>query len=181
MFRWAFWSLSCRSSRSSNLMTLLFCLFYLKKVAFRPGWQKLAAFRRGHNWPKKNQASAYFLFSRQMRRFACQFANLIQYGIQYALCNSALLVQDTLFLTTKSIFLPKFFQKVHKFRKIFISQQNSVCQGLLWSTKSEQMADMFSSKVQVTPPKVQVIPPILRRRGSIEGLKNNAKYFAAEL
>ena len=40
-------------------------------------------------------------------------ANSIQYNTQYISCNSALLAQETLFLTPKGTFLPKDLQKVH--------------------------------------------------------------------
>ena len=40
--------------------------------------------------------------------------------MQYIPCNSALLAQETLFLTQKALFLPKDFQKVRKLRQILI-------------------------------------------------------------
>ena len=40
--------------------------------------------------------------------------------MQYIPCNSALLAQETLFLTQKGTFLPKDLQKVRKSRQIFI-------------------------------------------------------------
>ena len=58
-----------------------------------------------------------FVFARNRK-----FANLTQYNMQYILCNSALLAQETLFFTQKGIFLPEDFQKVRKSRQILISQ-----------------------------------------------------------
>ena len=54
--------------------------FYL-----RPGWQNLAAFRREQKRQWKFSSSAYFQFSRQMRRFCaqsqiCKF-NSVEYAI----------------------------------------------------------------------------------------------------
>ena len=40
--------------------------------------------------------------------------------MQYIPCNSALLAQETLFLTQKGTFLPKDLQKVRKSRQILI-------------------------------------------------------------
>ena len=40
--------------------------------------------------------------------------------MQYIPCNSALLAQETLFLTKKGTFLPKDLQKVRKLRQILI-------------------------------------------------------------
>ena len=40
-----------------------------KEKWYVPGWQKLAAFRRGQKWPQKLLSGAHVLFSRQMRRF----------------------------------------------------------------------------------------------------------------
>ena len=50
----------------------------------------------------------------------CKFENLSQYNLQYIPCNSALLSQETLFLTQKGTFLPKDLQKVRKSRQILI-------------------------------------------------------------
>ena len=101
-----------------------------------PGWQKMAAFRRGHNWLYKFSSNAYLLFLRQMRHFwrNCKFANFTQYSMQYIPCNSALIA---LFLTTtKNTVLPKDFQKVRKSRQILIShkiayEQTFIYQGFI--------------------------------------------------
>ena len=49
-----------------------------------------------------------------------KFAKLTQWNMQHIPCNSALLTQETLFLTQKGIFLPKDLQKVRKSRQILI-------------------------------------------------------------
>ena len=49
-----------------------------------------------------------------------KFANLTQKYMQFILCNSTLLAQETLFLTQKSTFLPKGLQKVRKSQQILI-------------------------------------------------------------
>jgi len=49
-----------------------------------------------------------------------KFAKLTQWNMQYIPCNSALLAQETLFLTQKGTFLPKDLQKVRKSRQILI-------------------------------------------------------------
>ena len=56
----------------------------------------------------------------------CKISNSNQYNIQYISCKSALLAQETLYLTQKSTFWPKVFQKVHKLRQLLILQQISV-------------------------------------------------------
>ena len=52
-------------------------------------------------------------------------------------CNSALLAKEMLFLTNKSTFLSKDFQKVCKSQQILILRQNSVCQGSRFSSESK--------------------------------------------
>ena len=51
--------------------------------------------------------------------------------MQYIPCNSALLAQETLFLTQKGTFFAQDLQKVRK------SRQNSVCSGLKFSSESK--------------------------------------------
>ena len=83
-------------------------------------------FQGGRSWPPFGEGKNGHKSFRQARIcyfrdkcvvFACncKIANLIQYNMQYVPCyTSALLAQKTLFLTQKSIFLPKVFQKVRK-------------------------------------------------------------------
>ena len=105
MFTWTFWSPSCRSSRSDNLMTILFLLFFLekKKLPSSQGcrsWQPFGEGKNGHQiFP---QARIYY-FHDKCVVFArnCKFANLNQ---QYIPCNSAHLAQETQFLTQKGTF-----------------------------------------------------------------------------
>ena len=68
------------------------------------GWQKLAAFRRGQKSPQKFSLDAYLLFCDKWVVFTrnFEFANLIQYDMQYKLCNNALLAQKTLFCPKSS-------------------------------------------------------------------------------
>ena len=63
---------------------------------------------------KKVSSGAYLLFSQQKRRFFRVIANSIQYNTQYTSCNSALLAQETLFLTPKALFSPKIFRDLRK-------------------------------------------------------------------
>ena len=55
----------------------------------------------------KFSSGAYLLFCDKFIIIArnCKFANLIHYNLQYIPCNSALLAQETLFLTQKGTFL----------------------------------------------------------------------------
>ena len=64
--------------------------------------------------------------------------------MQYIPCNSAPLAQETLFLTPKALFLTKDFQKVLKSRQILILRQNSVCQGLEFSSVSKLCGEVPS-------------------------------------
>ena len=50
----------------------------------------------------------------------CNFANFIQYNMQYKPRNSALL-KNTAFYPKKTVVLPKLFQKVRKSQQILIS------------------------------------------------------------
>ena len=58
-----------------------------------------------------------------------KLAILIQYSMQYIPCISALLAQETVFLTQKSTFFAQRFPKVRK------SRQNSACYGLRFSSR----------------------------------------------
>ena len=55
-----------------------------------------------------------------------KFANLTHYNMQYIPCNSALLAQETLFLTQKGTF---FAQKVRKSRQILIRDKIAYVQA----------------------------------------------------
>ena len=57
----------------------------------------------------------------------CKLSILIQCNMQYIPCISALLAQETVFLTPKSTFFAQRFPKVRK------SRQNSACYGLRFS------------------------------------------------
>ena len=52
-----------------------------------------------------------------------KFAKSTQWNMQYIPCNSALLAQETLFLTQKGTFLPKDLQKVRKSQQILIREK----------------------------------------------------------
>ena len=61
----------------------------------------------------------------------CKFANLIQYNMQYILCNNALLAQETLLLSKESTFMPKGSNKCvncdksnHRDKIAYVSAQN---------------------------------------------------------
>ena len=73
--------------------------------------------------------------------------------MQYIPCNSALLAQETLFLTQKKVFfLSTNFQKVRKSLQIFISRQNNVCQGLKLSSESKLFCKVLRAYAQLLPP-----------------------------
>ena len=59
-----------------------------------------------------------FTISATNALFLRAIANLTQSNMQYMPCNSALLAQETLFLTQKGTFLPKDLQKVRKSRQV---------------------------------------------------------------
>ena len=82
-------------------------------------WQPVGEGQNGHK--VFCQARNYY-FSHKCVIFVrnCKFANQIQYIMQYVPCDSALLAQETLFLTQKGTFLPKDLQKVCKSRQILI-------------------------------------------------------------
>ena len=92
------------------------------KVYFKTGWQNLAAFRREKNGNENFCQARIYNFCVKCVVFArnCKFAKLTQWNMQYIPCNSALLAQETLFLTQKGTFLPKDLQKVRKSRQILI-------------------------------------------------------------
>ena len=66
----------------------------------------------------------------------CKFASLLEYNMQYNPCNSELL-KNTVFFPPKKLVLPELFQKVRKWEQILISGQNSVCQGIQFSSRSK--------------------------------------------
>ena len=83
------------------------------------GWQKFAAFRRAQ------KCQPHICYFRNKCAVLRVIANLIQYNMQYITSNSALLSQETLFLTPKKYFFcPKSSTKMRKLRQIFISLQN---------------------------------------------------------
>ena len=55
------------------------------KHLLRPGWQKLAAFRREQKWPQNFRQARICYFHDKCVVFArnCKFAHLIQYNMQY--------------------------------------------------------------------------------------------------
>ena len=57
--------------------------------------------------------------------------------MQYIPCNSALLAQETLFLTQKGTFLPKDLQKMRKARQILIRYKKAGYSGLKFSAESK--------------------------------------------
>ena len=80
-------------------------------------WQPFVGGKNGHG----NFRQARIYNFRDKCVFLRVIANLQISNMQYIPCNSALLAQETLFLTQKGTFLPKNLQKVSK------SRQNSVC------------------------------------------------------
>ena len=83
------------------------------------GWQKLAAFPQGRNNFRQVRI-CYFRDEWDVFARNCKFTHLTQYNMQYIPCYSAILVQETLFLTQKGTFLPKYLQKVRKSGLILI-------------------------------------------------------------
>ena len=65
----------------------------------------------------------------------CQIANLIQYDMQYIPCNSALLAQETLFLTQNGTFFAQRSPKCGLIVANLNSRQISVCSGLKFSSE----------------------------------------------
>ena len=86
------------------------------------GWQNLAAFRRGQNGHENFRQTRTYNFRDKCVVFVGnrKFANLTQLNMQYIPCNSALLAQETLFLTQKPLYSPKDLQKVRKLQQILI-------------------------------------------------------------
>ena len=66
---------------------------HLKARTESPGWQKLAASRRGQKWPKNFRQSSIYFFDDKCIVFArnYKFANLTQYNFKYQPCNNAFL------------------------------------------------------------------------------------------
>ena len=73
-------------------------------------WQP---FGEGKNGQKSFVWRIFAIFATKAPFFRV-LANSIQYNTQYISCNSALLAQETLFLTPKALFSPKIFQKLRK-------------------------------------------------------------------
>ena len=67
--------------------------------------------------------------------------------MQYIPCNSALLAQETLFLTQKDTFLPKDLQKVRKSRQILICDKKNLYLGFKFSSGSK----LFGGGLPVPP------------------------------
>ena len=102
------------SSFISMFKTLNFLLN--KCLLWNSGWQKLAAFRREQKWPQQFLSDVISYFRDKCVVFArkCKFTSLIEFKMQYISCNSALLAQETLFLTPKALFSPKIFRDLRK-------------------------------------------------------------------
>ena len=108
-----------------NIFQYILVYFTKKWFIFIQGGRSWQPFDEGKNGHKKIRQARIYLFRDKCVVFArnCKFASLTQYNIS---CNSAFLAQETLFLTQKSTFWPKEFQKVHKSRQILISRQKNV-------------------------------------------------------
>ena len=80
--------------------------------------------------------------------------------MQYIPCNSALLAQETPFLTQKGTFFAQDLQKVRESRQILLSQKNTVCKGLKFELKSKLFGESPSclpaTSATLYPAKVQI-------------------------
>ena len=91
-----------------------------------------------------------------------------QYNWQYIPRNSALLAQETLFLTKKGTFfcpkkallLPTDFQKLRKPQQILISRRNSSCLGLTFSSKSK-LFSVYPSCLRTTSATLVASKPLI--------------------
>ena len=83
----------------------------------------MAAFGEGKNGHKIFRQTRIYYFRDKCVVLPrnCKIANLTQYNMQYIPYNSALLARKTLYLTLKSTFFSKDFQKVRDSRQIIIS------------------------------------------------------------
>ena len=72
--------------------------------------------------------------------------------MQYLLCNSALLAQETLFLTQKGTFLPKDLQKVRKSRQILIRDKIAYVRAKNFRPSPKFSAGATRAPVQLLPP-----------------------------
>ena len=79
-------------------------------IYLAPGWQKLAVFQQTQEWLQFFVRRVFTIFATNVS-FLCVTANFIQFNMQYIRCNSALLAQETLFLTPKSTYLAQRISK----------------------------------------------------------------------
>ena len=73
-------------------------------------------------------------------------------NMQYIPCNSALLAQETLFLTQKGTFFAQRSPKSVQIATNLNSRQNSVCWGLKFSSESKLFGGCGRAPVQLLPP-----------------------------
>ena len=71
--------------------------------------------------------------------------------MQYIPCNSALLAQETLFLTQKGTFFAQRSPKSAKIATNLNSRQNSVCSGLKFSSESKLLGGAPRAPAQLLP------------------------------
>ena len=72
--------------------------------------------------------------------------------MQYIPCNSALLAQETLFLTQKGTFLPKDLQKVRKSRQILIRNKIAYVRVKKFRPSPNFLAGAPRAPAQLLPP-----------------------------
>ena len=111
MFTWTFWSPSCRSSRSYNLMTLLFLLVFLEKSCLQARGAEVGSLLERAKMAIKFFAKRVFTIFTTNASFLRVIANLNQYNMQYIPCNSAPLAKETLFDPQKKHFFVQRFPK----------------------------------------------------------------------
>ena len=88
-------------------------------------------FGEGKNDHKNVRQACIYFFRDKCVIYARNYklANLAQNNLQYPLCNNAFLSRETLFLTPKTLLLPKDFQTLRKSRQILISDKLAYVRG----------------------------------------------------
>ena len=87
-----------------------------------------------------------------MKIFVKRVFTIFAWNMQYIPCNSALLAQETLFLTKKALFLPQDLQKVRKSRQILIRDKIAYV-----GAKNFRQSPNFSAGAPRAP--AQLLPP----------------------
>ena len=113
------------TSCSPSYRELLLRWIWWRRQQGGRSWQPFGEGKNGHEtFVKRNY---YFRDKCDVFARNCKFGNLTQHKMQYLPCNSALLVQETLFLRRKknTFICPKISKKkVRKSQQISISRQN---------------------------------------------------------